>query len=128
MGFSNKFKTYYKQFFEEDVNNAIMNIAKEHTTLSNFSDEDTKEYINNSKVVIEFGDYDNDSIHYKFGYDPFVKVWLAPDNYVIVIMDQMSKLSDFRTSEYNSFVRYWNSNIVEYFGDQVHLPEITYIR
>lgn len=118
-----------RNFFKNDVNSAIPALVQEHTELNGgFSDEDVENLIKECRVKI-IGAGENAFVCV-FMSDPAVLVSVCCDDtgrfgeYSVEVVDQHSSRFEYKTKEFDAFVRYWNSDIVGYFGQKAKLPEM----
>lgn len=112
-----------KEFIQNDVNNVIPNMCREFAELSgDFSEYEVDTLIKDCIVSVSL-DSDN-AFHCSFMYDPYVNIQIDNSVATIRIADQLRTISKFSIGDFNAFARYWNSEVVNYFGQDVKFPEI----
>ena len=111
-----------EKFFEHDVKESILGLVKEYAELSGMSETDMMELYNDSKLVI-YAQEDYGTT-YKLMTEPYIMVDIWYDHYSVRVADQEGERLFFRTTEIEAFIRYWNTDIVGYFGQNVRFPEI----
>lgn len=111
-----------ERFFEYDVKEAIPKLVKEYAELSEMSETEMMDLYNDSKLVI--CTQEDSGTTYKFMTEPYITVDIWDDHYSVRVADQEGERLFFRTTEIDAFIRYWNTDIVGYFGQNVRFPEI----
>ena len=112
-----------ERFFEEDISNAIPAIVKEYANLlGDLTYEEEIQLLHNSRLKI-LSQTDHESI-YMFMYEPYTRAVISEDVLEITIADQMNTILKFTTTNIEQFMHFWNTNIVSYYGQQIHLPEM----
>lgn len=111
-----------EKFFESDVKDSILGLVKEYADLSEMSETEMMDLYNNSKLVI--CTQEDSGTTYKFMTEPYIIVDIWDDHYSIRVADQEGERLFFRTTEIEAFIRYWNTDIVGYFGQNARFPEI----
>lgn len=112
-----------KEFIQNDVNNIIPSMCREFAELrGDFSEDEVDTLIKDCIVSVSL---DSDTaFHCSFMYDPYVNIQIDNGVVTIRIADQLRTISKFSTGDFNAFVRYWNSEVVNYFGQDVKFPEM----
>lgn len=113
-----------ERFFEYDVKDAIPKLIKEYANLADLTDEEENDLLKESQLKIR--NQNEDGTEYVFMSEPQIEV-LVGIQYAIKVADQEGERLFFRTSEIDAFIRYWNTDIVDYFGQNVRFPEINNI-
>lgn len=111
-----------ERFFEYDVAEAIPKLVKEHAMLAGFLDYEEADLLADSKIRVK--NLDESSTTYVFMDEPYIEVTISDDFYSIKVADQSEERLFFRTTDIDAFIRYWNADIVGYFGQDVRFPEI----
>ena len=107
----------YKQFFEDEVANQIPQLVKSYLDLCGTDMSEYDSWLKDSMLIDKGCTYSE--LHYVLMDEPYISIDMDFDNYIfsIIIADQMSIRLKFETTELISFIRYWNTVIVNYYGD-----------
>lgn len=112
-----------KEFIQNDVNNTIPSMCREFAELcGDLSEFEVDTLITDCLVSISL-DIDT-AFHCSFMDDPYVNIQIEDGVATIQIADQFCTITKFSTGDFNVFVRYWNSEVVNCFGQDVKFPEI----
>lgn len=110
-----------ERFFEYDVKESIPKLVKEYASLSEMTVDEENELLKESQLRIR--NQNEDGTEYVFMTEPYIEV-LIGSQYAVRVADQEGERLFFRTTEIEAFIRYWNTDIVGYFGQNVRFPEI----
>ena len=114
----------FKYFFENEVKDSIPKLVHEYAELLELTTEEEEEQLKNGNLKNRT--QLDSSLSYIFMDEPYVYVEISEHCFKIDISDQNTKRLSFTTTELDAFIRYWNTEIVSYFGQNVHLPEIIF--
>lgn len=111
-----------EKFFETEVKETIPKLIDEYVKLTGMPDSEKMDLYQESKFEIRT--QEDSGSTYKFMSEPYIIVDIWDDYYSIKIADQMEEKLFFRTTEIDSFIKYWNNEVVTYFGQNINFPEI----
>lgn len=111
-----------EKFFETEVKETIPKLINEYAKLAGMPDSEKMDLYQESKFEIRT--QEDSGSTYKFMSEPYIIVDIWDEYYSIKIADQMEEKLFFRTTEIDSFIKYWNNEVVTYFGQNINFPEI----
>lgn len=114
-----------KEFFKVDVNNVIPAMVQEYAEISGCYNDDEINDILKESMFKNLAETES-AFCCSFMTEPYIRIYINNDIYGIKVEDQCNVRINFISRDFEAFKRFWNTDVINYFGQDVKFPEINF--